>query len=116
MTTELHDIINPATEKVIAQIPSAGVAETDEAVARAVRAQQGWRAVAPADRGRLLRRFAEQVDAHSAELAALETAGSGHPVGAATWEAGQVRDVLMYYAAAPERDRKSTRLNSSHRP
>ena len=30
-------------------------------------------------------------------------AGSGHPVGAARWEAGQVRDVLLYYSAAPER-------------
>ncbi len=28
---------------------------------------------------------------------------AGHPVGAATWEAGQVRDVLLYYSAAPER-------------
>ncbi len=72
-------------------------------IERAARAQASWRNVAPGDRGRLLRRFAEQVDAHIGELAALETTGSGHPVGAATWEAGQVRDVLTYYAAAPER-------------
>ena len=37
------------------------------------------------------------------ELAGLEVTGSGHPIGAARWEAGQVRDVLLYYAAAPER-------------
>src|SRR6202041_3004445 len=67
------------------------------------RAQESWRNVGPSDRGRLLRRFAEQGDAHSGELGALETAGPGPPVGAAPWEAGQVRDVLMYYAAAPER-------------
>ena len=41
--------------------------------------------------------------AHTEELAALEVAGSGHPIGAARWEAGQVRDVLAYYAGAPER-------------
>ena len=43
------------------------------------------------------------MDAHVGELAALEVANSGHPVSAAEWEAGHVRDVLQYYSAAPER-------------
>jgi acyl-CoA reductase-like NAD-dependent aldehyde dehydrogenase len=98
-----YTVINPATEDPVTQVPRSTVEETDAAIARAARAQQAWRAVAPGDRARLLRRFAEQVDAHVDELAALETAEAGHPVGAARWEAGQVRDVLMYYAAAPER-------------
>ena len=66
-------------------------------------AQPGWRAVAPGDRARLLRAFAAAVDAHVEELAGLEVANSGHPVGQARWEAGHVRDVLLYYSAAPER-------------
>src|SRR5277367_1697737 len=98
-----YTVINPATEQPVTQIEQTTAEQTDAAIERAARAQESWRSVAPGDRGRLLRRFAEQVDAHVAELAALETAGSGHPVGAATWEAGQVRDVLTYYAAAPER-------------
>jgi len=98
-----YTVINPATEQPVAAVPHTTAEETDAAVARAVRAQERWRAVSPADRARLLRAFAAQVDGHIAELAALETRGSGHPVGAATWEAGQVRDVLEYYAAAPER-------------
>jgi acyl-CoA reductase-like NAD-dependent aldehyde dehydrogenase len=98
-----YTIINPATEQPVTQVPRSTVEETDAAIARAARAQPAWRAVAPGDRARLLRRFAEQVDAHVDELAALEVAEAGHPVGAARWEAGQVRDVLMYYAAAPER-------------
>jgi acyl-CoA reductase-like NAD-dependent aldehyde dehydrogenase len=98
-----YTVINPATEQPVTQVPRSTVEETDAAIARAARAQQAWRAVAPGDRARLLRRFAEQVDAHLDELAALEVAEAGHPVGAARWEAGQVRDVLMYYAAAPER-------------
>jgi len=98
-----YTVINPATEQPVTQIEHTTVEQTDVAIERGARAQESWRNVGPSDRGRLLRRFAEQVDAHSGELAALETAGSGHPVGAATWEAGQVRDVLMYYAAAPER-------------
>ena len=101
MTT--YTVINPATEQPIRDVTQASGEETDAAIERAAKALESWRAVAPGDRGRLLHRFAEQVDAHIAELAALETAGSGHPVGAATWEAGQVRDVLAYYAAAPER-------------
>jgi betaine-aldehyde dehydrogenase len=36
-------------------------------------------------------------------LAALEVANSGHPIGAAEWEAGHVRDVLQFYSASPER-------------
>src|SRR5271165_2108980 len=98
-----YTVINPATEQPVTQVEHTTAEQTDAAVERAAGAQESWRAVAPSDRGRLLRRFAEQVDAHVGELAALETAGSGHPVGAATWEAGHVRDVLMYYAAAPER-------------
>ena len=97
------EVINPATEDIVAEIPLASVAETDEAVARSLAAFHRWRALSPADRGRLLRRFADVVDAHVEELAALEVRGAGHTIGNARWEAGNVRDVLAYYSAAPER-------------
>ena len=97
------DVVNPATEEVITTVPLADVAATDAAVARAATAFETWRRVAPADRGRLLRRFADQVDAHLEELAQLEVRNSGHTIGNARWEAGNVRDVLTYYSAAPER-------------
>jgi acyl-CoA reductase-like NAD-dependent aldehyde dehydrogenase len=99
----IHAVLNPATEQVIGEVPLASVAETDAAVAAALAAYPAWRAVVPADRARLLRRFADLVDAAVEELAELEVANSGHPVGQARWEAGNVRDVLHYYAAAPER-------------
>jgi acyl-CoA reductase-like NAD-dependent aldehyde dehydrogenase len=98
-----HDVVDPATEQVVATVPLADVAETDAAVARARRAFGSWRQVAPADRGRLLRRFADVVDAHVEELARLEVRNAGHPISNARWEAGNVRDVLTYYSAAPER-------------
>jgi acyl-CoA reductase-like NAD-dependent aldehyde dehydrogenase len=98
-----YTVINPATEQPVTQVEHSTLEQTDAAIERAASSQESWRAVAPGDRARLLRRFAEQIDSHIDELAALETQGSGHPVGAATWEAGQVRDVLAYYAAAPER-------------
>src|SRR5215471_1192508 len=98
-----YTVINPATEQPVQQVTLTSAEETDAAIERAAAAQRRWRNVAPGDRAKLLRAFAAQVDAHIEELAALETAGSGHPAGAATWEAGQVRDVLLYYSAAPER-------------
>jgi acyl-CoA reductase-like NAD-dependent aldehyde dehydrogenase len=98
-----YTVINPATEQPVTTVTLTTAAETDAAIEAAAAAQVSWRAVAPGDRARLLRRFAAEVDAHVAELAELEVAGSGHPVGQATWEAEHVRDVLLYYAAAPER-------------
>ncbi len=97
------DVVDPATEQVIAAVPMASVEETDAAVERARRAFQSWRVVNPADRGLLLRRFAQQVEDHLEELAQLEVRNAGHTIGNARWEAGNVRDVLTYYAAAPER-------------
>ena len=96
-------VVNPATEEIVTTVTRTSAAETDAAIERAVAAQAAWRAIAPADRAGLLRSFASEVDAHVEELAGLEVAGAGHPVGQARWEAGQVRDVLSYYAAAPER-------------
>ena len=101
--TTLHDVVNPATEEVVAQVPRASAEEADEAIARAAEAWRSWRDVAPGDRARLLRRFAAVVDDHVEELARLEVANSGHTIGNARWEAGNVRDVLHYYAGAPER-------------
>jgi acyl-CoA reductase-like NAD-dependent aldehyde dehydrogenase len=98
-----HEVVNPATEELVTTVTSAGLRETDAAIERAAKAFEGWRAVAPADRGRLLRRFADAVDTASEELAQLEVANSGHTIANARWEAGNVRDVLNYYAAAPER-------------
>src|SRR5579864_3107850 len=96
-------VLNPATEEPVTTVTQASASEADAAIDRAAAALPAWRAVAPGDRARLLRSFASLVDAHVPELAELEVAGSGHPIGAARWEAGQVRDVLQYYSAAPER-------------
>ena len=97
------DVINPATEQVLRTVDLADVAAVDDAVARAKAAQKLWAAGPPAERASALRAFAAVVDAHIDELAALEVANAGHPVSAAEWEAGNVRDVQQYYSAAPAR-------------
>jgi acyl-CoA reductase-like NAD-dependent aldehyde dehydrogenase len=99
----VYDLINPATGAVFRSIEMTTADGVDAAVARARAAFPAWRDVAPADRARLLRRFAELVDAHAEELARTEVENAGHTIGNARWEAGNVRDVLTYYAAAPER-------------
>jgi len=97
------EVLNPATEELVQTVQLASVDEADAAIARAHAAFAGWRAVAPADRARLLRRFAAAVDADLENLAQLEVTNAGHTIGNARWEAGNVRDVLDYYSAAPER-------------
>ncbi|MGW2520276.1 aldehyde dehydrogenase family protein [Streptomyces sp. NPDC001617] len=100
---EVLEVLNPATEEVVATVPAATAADVDGAVVRATAAQAKWAALAPADRARLLRRFAAKVDEHLEELARSEVREAGHTVGNARWEAGNVRDLLDYAAGGVER-------------
>ncbi|WEH19259.1 aldehyde dehydrogenase family protein [Streptomyces sp. VNUA24] len=96
-------VLNPATEEVVATVPAATAADVDAAVTLAAKAQRQWAALAPGDRARLLRRFAVTVDEHLEELALLEVREAGHTLGNARWEAGNVRDLLDYAAGGVER-------------
>ncbi|HAM25549.1 MAG TPA: aldehyde dehydrogenase [Microbacteriaceae bacterium] len=96
-------IINPADERVLQTVEHSTRERVDEAIADAVVAQRSWAAAAPVERAQALRRFAAAVGNDIETLARLEVANSGHPISQARWEAGHVRDVLDYYAAAPER-------------
>jgi acyl-CoA reductase-like NAD-dependent aldehyde dehydrogenase len=96
-------VIEPATEKVLAELPEAGVEDADRAVARAREAYPAWKAVTPKDRANLMRRIAATIDQHREELARLEARNVGKPIGDARGEVGMVVDVFNYYAGAPER-------------
>jgi acyl-CoA reductase-like NAD-dependent aldehyde dehydrogenase len=98
-----HEVVNPATEQVVTSIELFDEEQTDAAIARSRAAFASWRTVSPGDRARLLRRFAEAVDGDAEHLAQLEVINSGHTIGNARWEAGNVRDVIAYYSGAPER-------------
>lgn len=98
-----YTVINPATGEAVTEVAHLDAAETDRAIEAAARAQRDWAAVAPADRARVLRRFADAVDGDIEHLAQLETINSGHPITQSRWEAGHVRDVLEYYSGTPER-------------
>ena len=96
-------VLNPATEEPIAQLEQAGVEETDAAVARAKAAFPAWRAVAPADRGRLLRRLATLIEESHEALSRLESANAGKPIGGARGEIGMVAQVFHFYAGAVDK-------------
>src|SRR4051794_24175441 len=98
-----YTVINPATARPVTEVHLASSQETDELIERAHAAFPAWRDVAPGERAGLLRRFATVVDQHVDELAETEVSNAGHTLGNARWEAGNVRDVLNYYSAAPER-------------
>jgi phenylacetaldehyde dehydrogenase len=97
------EVLNPATEEVVATVPAVTASDVDAAVVRATAAQARWAALPPADRARLLRRFAVSVDEHLEELAQLEVREAGHTIGNARWEASNARDLLDYAAGGVER-------------
>jgi acyl-CoA reductase-like NAD-dependent aldehyde dehydrogenase len=96
-------VLEPATEAVLAEIPRAGAEEADAAVARAKAAYPAWRAVAPADRAKLLYGLADALAARQEQLAVLEARNAGKPIGDARGEMGMVVDTFRYYAGAVER-------------
>ena len=96
-------VLNPATEQPLAQLEQAGVEETDASVSRAARAFPAWRAVAPSDRARLLRRLATLVEEHHEELARIESRNVGKPIAGARAEIGMVAQVFHFYAGAVDK-------------
>jgi betaine-aldehyde dehydrogenase len=97
------EVIEPATERVMAELPRAGAEEVDAAVAWAKEAFGAWRAVAPADRAALLRDLADAIAARHEDLSRLEARNAGKPIGDARGEIGMVIETFRYYAGAPER-------------
>ena len=96
-------VIEPATEQVMAEVPQAGAADVDASVARAKEAYPAWRAVVPEDRAALLHGLATAIEERLEDLAKLEARNAGKPIGDARGEMGMVVKTFRYYAGAPER-------------
>jgi acyl-CoA reductase-like NAD-dependent aldehyde dehydrogenase len=97
------EVVEPATEQVMAEVPRAGADEADAAVARAKRAFPAWRDVTPPDRSALLHRLADAIQERAGDLATLEARNAGKPIADARGEMGMVVETFRYYAGAPER-------------
>jgi aldehyde dehydrogenase (NAD+) len=74
------EVLNPHDNSRLAHVAEARAADIDRAVAAAWRALPAWRAMAAADRGRLLLRLADEIEAHADELAEIESLDTGHPI------------------------------------
>jgi acyl-CoA reductase-like NAD-dependent aldehyde dehydrogenase len=76
------DCLNPATGKLLARVAAGDQEDINRAVnsARAVFRDGSWANLAPAERKRILLRFADLVQAHGDELALLETLDMGKPI------------------------------------
>ena len=101
-------VINPATEQPLAELEPADAESADRTVERARAAFPAWRAVAPGDRARLLRRLATLVEEHGEELALLETRNVGKPIMDSRGEVGLVADVFHFYAGAVDKHHGET--------
>jgi betaine-aldehyde dehydrogenase len=73
-------VLNPHDNSTIADVAMAGPADVDRAVAAAQRAFPAWSGLAAADRGRILLRLADRIEAAAEDLARLESLDTGHPL------------------------------------
>jgi betaine-aldehyde dehydrogenase len=96
-------VLEPATEAVLAEIPSADASHVDGAVARAKASYPAWRALAPGARARHLHELANTLEEHHEELALIEARNAGKPIADARGEMQMVVDTFRYYSGAPER-------------
>ncbi len=101
-------LLNPATEALILNQPLATAADADAAISRASAALPAWRSMTPLDRIKLMRRFADTVADHAEELAQLDTANMGMPIGNSRWCANAAADVFHYYAGCIDKHTGST--------
>jgi len=92
------EVTDPATGRVIAQVPAMGAAETRRAIEAAERAWPGWRARTAAERGAVLRRWGESMLAHQEDLARLMTAEQGKPLAEARGEIAYAASFLEWFA------------------
>jgi acyl-CoA reductase-like NAD-dependent aldehyde dehydrogenase len=72
--------LNPHDNSTITEVAMAGRADIDLAVAAAQRAFPAWSRLAAADRGRILLKLADLIEANTEELARLESLDTGHPL------------------------------------
>jgi len=94
-------VLDPATGKVVAQVAEASEEQITAAVKAAAKAFPGWAATVPKDRGALLMKLADRIEAEAMEFARLESQNCGKPLNAAlNDEIPAIADVFRFFAGA----------------
>ena len=96
-------VINPATEKKVAEVPYGGAAETSRAISAAAGALPPWQGMTAYERGQILRDIADALRAQADQLAPIMTAECGKPLGEATGEWGACADLFDWFAEEGKR-------------
>jgi betaine-aldehyde dehydrogenase len=95
---KLFDVMNPATDEVMARVPNAGAEDVERAVRAARRAfDEGWRDATGQERGRILFRLAERMRSELPRLAEIETRNSGKPLVESEFDLNDVATCFEYY-------------------
>lgn len=112
---QVIDIINPATEELVAKVPMASTTEVNKAVEGAYQAFNGtWKKVTPEGRQNYLFRLADALAAHKEEIAQIETLCSGKLIDVARFEIDQSCSFLRYYAGWATKITGETVAQTSH--
>ncbi len=98
--TDTDPVLNPASEEVLAEIPSATVEDVFAAVDAARAAGPAWGQTTPAVRATALLKLADLLDENADELARVEAANVGKPLAAAAEEIPLCSDHLRFFAGA----------------
>ncbi|MGK2742063.1 aldehyde dehydrogenase family protein [Tepidicaulis sp. LMO-SS28] len=93
------DVINPATEDVLAACPRASKAQLDEAVAAAKAAFPGWAATPIEERKKAIAAIADVIEANANDLARLLTQEQGKPLADATGEVYGTAAFFRYFTS-----------------
>jgi betaine-aldehyde dehydrogenase len=99
------DVMNPATEEILAQVPAGGEHEVGLAVAAASRAFPEWQRTPATERAHRLHHAAARLREHHAELARLLTQEQGKPLPESDEELVWTEDTLDYYAELARHER-----------
>ena len=94
------EVINPANDRVIANVPASSGEDVDRAVNAAAKAFETWKNTTPQERSLLLLKLADMLEAKGDELGRLESANAGKPVGAAIDEMATSVDLFRFFAGA----------------
>lgn len=96
-------VTDPASGAILGTVPNLGAGDAERAVAAADRAFAAWRKTTALERARILRRWAELMLRHRADLARLMTAEQGKPLAEAEGEVGYAASFLEWFAEEARR-------------
>jgi aminobutyraldehyde dehydrogenase len=99
-STELIDVVDPCTEKVIAQVAAGTAEDVDQAVAAALRAKRSWGRLTPKERSTILLKIADRVEQNTDLLVRLESANAGKPFPVSHDDIAGTVDTFRFFAGA----------------